>query len=82
MNTATGATKGNEGPVLMKVDTAHFICKTQHSSGDTWWHFNSALRNIEQEKAKTSEYDFFFGRNTGLLKFKFKRNELRHFSDF
>ena len=59
MNTATGATKGNKGPVLMKANTAHFICKTQHSSGDTWLHFKSALRNIEPEKAKRSEYDFF-----------------------
>ena len=59
MNAVAGATKGNEGPVLMKANTAHLICKTQHSGEDTWWYFKFTLRNIEPEKAKRSEYDFF-----------------------
>ena len=82
MNTAIGATKGNKVPVLMKTNTAHFICKTQHSSGDTWLHvFKSTLRNIEPERRR-GECDFFSFRNAGLLSFNFKRNELRHFQTF
>lgn len=32
MNTATHTTKTHKGPVWMKADAAHFICKTQQ------WH--------------------------------------------
>ena len=52
MNTATSATKGYEVPVLMKANTAYFIRKTQHSSGDTWLHFKFTLRNIEPERRR------------------------------